>query len=46
MPIGISYNINKFVVNVSYNIGLTNVYDNYDYKNSYLQLTLGYKIHI
>ena len=46
MPIGISYNINKFVVNVSYNVGLTNVYNNYDYKSSFLQLTLGYKIHI
>lgn len=38
--------INKFIVNVSYNVGLTNVYDNYNYKNSFLQLTLGYKIHI
>ena len=46
IPIGISYNINKFVVNVSYNVGLTNVYNNYDYKSSFLQLTLGYKIHI
>ena len=46
IPIGISYNINKFIVNVSYNVGLTNVYDNYNYKNSFLQLTLGYKIHI
>lgn len=46
IPIGISYNINKFVVNVSYNVGLTNVYDNYDYKNSFLQITLGYKIHL
>ena len=45
IPIGISYNINKFVVNVSYNVGLTNVYNNYDYKSSFLQLTLGYKIH-
>ena len=46
IPIGISYNINKFVVNVSYNVGLTNVYNNYDYKNSFLQMTLGYKIHL
>ncbi len=48
IPVGISYEIAKFVIDARYNLGLTDVYkDDPDHtKNSVFQFTLGYKLGI
>ncbi len=45
IPVGISYEIERFVIDARYNFGLTDVYkDDSDHtKNSVFQFTLGYK---
>lgn len=44
IPIGLSYELNDFVVNVRYNLGLTEVATEVDSRNSVFQVTFGYKI--
>lgn len=46
IPVGLSYEINNFVIDGRYNWGLTKAYDGGDAKNSVFQITLGYKFHI
>jgi hypothetical protein len=43
IPVGLSYQIDNFVIDGRYNWGLTKVADNSDCKNSVFQITLGYK---
>lgn len=43
IPVGLSYEINNFVIDGRYNFGVTNIADNSDKKNSVFQFTLGYK---
>lgn len=43
IPVGISYEYNKFVIDGRYNLGLTKIVDGSDSKNSVFQVTLGYK---
>lgn len=43
IPVGMSYQIDNFVIDGRYNWGLTKVADGYDCKNSVFQITLGYK---
>ena len=48
LPIGASYEINNIVFDARYNFGLTSVsdkkiYDMDDYKNSVIQITVGYR---
>lgn len=46
IPMGLSYELYNFVVDVRYNFGLINIVKDFDetYRNSVLQFTLGYKI--
>ncbi|MBR0525961.1 MAG: PorT family protein [Prevotella sp.] len=44
LPIGISYEFDKFVIDGRYNFGLTKVFDSAENKHSVFQITLGYKI--
>ena len=47
VPIGLSYEFADFVVDARYNLGLTKVNkSNGSIRNSVIQFTLGYKIHI
>jgi len=47
IPVGVSYEINKFVVDARYNIGLTGIVDGGDSaKNSVFQITVGYKFNL
>lgn len=43
IPVGISYEYANFVLDARYNIGVTDVWKNYNGKNSVFQVTLGYK---
>lgn len=43
MPVGLSYEYAKFVIDGRYNWGLTKVWKNVDPRNSVFQITLGYK---
>lgn len=43
IPIGISYEFNRFVIDGRYNLGLTKLTDDADSKNSVFQFTFGYK---
>jgi hypothetical protein len=46
IPLGLSYEFSNFVIDARYNLGLSNINDdsNYKSKNSVFMLTLGYKI--
>lgn len=43
IPIGVSYEVNNFVIDGRYNLGVTKVTDGGDSKNSVFQFTVGYK---
>lgn len=43
LPVGLSYEINNFVIDGRYNFGMTKVADWTDGKNSVFQFTIGYK---
>ncbi len=43
IPVGLSYQINNFVADARYNLGLTSLLDGDDSKNSVFQVTFGYK---
>lgn len=44
VPIGLSFERNKFIVDARYNIGLTKIFNGYNDKNIVFQFTLGYKL--
>lgn len=44
IPIGISYDFKHFSINGQYFFGLSNVYNDFKYKNRGIKLTIGYKI--
>lgn len=46
VPVGLSYEYKKFVVDARYNIGLTKILDGYNYKNVVFQFTFGYKFNL
>ncbi len=43
IPVGVSYEFSKIVVDARYNIGVTKIMDGADSKNSVMQFTVGYK---
>ena len=43
IPVGLSYEINNFVIDGRYNLGVSKIMDGSDSKNSVFQFTLGYK---
>ena len=43
VPVGLSYEINNFVIDARYNLGVSKIMDGSDSKNSVFQFTLGYK---
>ena len=43
IPVGLSYEINNFVIDARYNLGVNKIMDGSDSKNSVFQFTLGYK---
>lgn len=43
IPVGISYQFDRFVIDGRYNFGLTKLIDDSDSKNSVFQFTFGYK---
>lgn len=43
IPIGVSYEFNRFVIDGRYNLGVTKLIDGADSKHSVFQLTFGYK---
>ena len=43
IPVGLSYEINNFVIDARYNLGVNKIADDADSKNSVFQFTLGYK---
>lgn len=43
IPVGVSYEFSKIVVDARYNIGVTKIVDGADSKNSVMQFTVGYK---
>ena len=43
IPVGLSYQINNFVIDGRYNWGVTKIAKESDCKNSVFQITLGYK---
>jgi len=43
IPVGLSYEINNFVIDARYNLGVNKIADEADSKNSVFQFTLGYK---
>jgi hypothetical protein len=45
LPLGLSYDIGRFVIDARYNIGLTDIIDHNDVhpRHSVFQFTLGYK---
>lgn len=43
IPVGLSYEINNFVIDARYNLGVSKIMDGSDLKNSVFQFTLGYK---
>ena len=43
LPVGISYEFNNIVIDGRYNLGLTEVVEDTDSKNSVFQFTVGYK---
>lgn len=43
IPVGLSYEINNFVIDARYNLGVSKIMDGSDSKNSVFQFTLGYK---
>lgn len=44
VPVGLSYEFSKFVIDARYNWGLTKAIKGLDSKHSYFTITLGYKI--
>ncbi len=46
IPVGLSYEIDNFVIDGRYNVGVTKVTDNDDSKNSVFQFTVGYKFNL
>ena len=46
VPVGLSYEYKKFVLDARYNIGLTKIVDGDSSKNSVFQFTLGYKFNL
>lgn len=46
VPVGISYEIQGFIVDARYNIGVVNALKDFNGKNSVFTLTLGYKINL
>jgi hypothetical protein len=46
VPVGLSYEYKKFVLDARYNIGLTKLVDGDSSKNSVFQFTLGYKFNL
>ncbi len=46
IPVGISYEYNKFVIDGRYNLGVNKIVDGSDEKNSVFQVTLGYKFEL
>ena len=43
LPLGLSYQFGQVVLDGRYNLGLTKVYRDVDWRNSVFQITLGYK---
>ena len=43
IPVGVSYEINRFVIDGRYNLGVTKLIDGADSKHSVFQFTFGYK---
>lgn len=43
IPVGLSYEINNFVIDARYNLGVSKIWDDIDSKHSVFQFTLGYK---
>ena len=43
IPVGLSYEINNFVIDGRYNLGVSKIWDDIDSKHSVFQFTLGYK---
>ena len=43
IPVGLSYEIANVVLDARYNIGMTDVFEGAENKNSVIQITLGYK---
>lgn len=43
IPIGVSYELNRFVIDGRYNLGVTKLIDGADSKHSVFQFTFGYK---
>lgn len=43
IPVGLSYEVNNFVIDARYNLGVNKIADEADSKNSVFQFTLGYK---
>jgi hypothetical protein len=46
IPVGLSYEVNRFVFDARYNFGVTKVADWADSKNSVFQFTVGYKFNL
>lgn len=46
IPVGLSYEISRFVIDARYNIGVTKILDGFTDKNSVIQFTLGYKLEL
>lgn len=46
IPLGISYELMRFVLDVRYNMGLISILKDESYRNSVVQFTLGYKFPI
>ncbi|MBP7767480.1 MAG: PorT family protein [Prevotella sp.] len=44
IPVGMSYEYNRFVFDARYNFGVTKAVDGFDSKNSVFMLTVGYKL--
>ena len=44
IPIGVSYEFNRFVIDGRYNLGVTKLIDGADSKHSVFQFTFGYKL--
>ena len=46
IPLGVSYEVSKFVIDARYNLGLTKIAKDGDAKNSVFQITVGYKFNL
>ena len=43
LPVGLSYEVSNFVIDGRWNVGATKIIEGYDFQNSVVQITLGYK---